>query len=60
MKGTYTFPDGKKIYVAVKTLKEEDIPSQKVVLHDGTVSKLFFTDKCTEAKILQMFGFFVL
>ena len=30
MKGTYTLSSNKKIPVAVKTLKDEDIPGQKV------------------------------
>lgn len=29
-KGQYTLPSGKQISVAVKTLKEEDLPGQKV------------------------------
>ena len=33
MKGLYTLRPGKNIAVAVKTLKEEDIPSQKVVFY---------------------------
>ena len=30
MKGIFTLQNGKKISVAVKTLKDEDIPSQRV------------------------------
>ena len=30
MKGTYILKSSKKVAVAVKTLKEEDIPGQKV------------------------------
>ena len=30
MKGTYVLKPSKKVAVAVKTLKEEDIPGQKV------------------------------
>ena len=30
MKGTYVLKASKKVAVAVKTLKEEDIPGQKV------------------------------
>ena len=33
MKGTYVLKPSKKVAVAVKTLKEEDIPGQKVYIY---------------------------